>query len=364
MSEDQRKASPQGYFFEETTSAPPVHVLVRGNPHQPAEEVVPAVPAVLANEPLEFLPPEAVTSRRRLSLARWLASPENPLTARVIVNRAWQWHFGEGLVRTPNDFGLNGDRPTHLQLLNYLAWWFVNEADWSLKKLHFLIVTSNTYRQSNENREDYAAADPDNRMLWKRSLVRLEVEPIRDSMLAVSGQLDRSIYGPPMYPLVSREALESHADKVSIWPAYDERSAARRTVYAFTKRSLVVPMLEVLDFCDTTRSSPKRSVTTVPTQALTLYNSGFSMQQASHFARRLQSEAGDDLDGQIELAWRLALCRRPTTDEVMAMRQFVADEIEQLRTESGARSEVELMEAARVQLCRSLFSLNEFVYPD
>ncbi|HWB11735.1 MAG TPA: PSD1 and planctomycete cytochrome C domain-containing protein [Pirellulales bacterium] len=365
LSEEQRKVLPQGYFFEEMASAPPIHVLARGNPHQPAEEVVPAVPAVLVKEPLEFLPPREFTSRRRLSLARWLVGRENPLTARVIVNRVWQWHFGEGLVRTPNDFGLSGERPTHLELLDYLAWWFVHEADWSLKKLHFLIVTSNTYRQSSENREEYAAVDPDNRALWRRSLARLEVEPIRDSMLAVSGQLGRSMYGPPMYPLVPREALESHADKVSIWPAYDESSAARRTVYAFTKRSLVVPMLEVLDFCDTTRSSPKRSVTTVPTQALTLYNSEFSMQQAAHFARRLRSEAGDHLERQIELAWRLALCRRPTASEAAAMRAFVSDEIEHLRTTcGGARSEVELEEASRVQLCRVLFSLNEFVYPD
>jgi mono/diheme cytochrome c family protein len=365
MSEEQKKASPQGYFFEEMAATDPFHVLVRGNPHQPAEEVLPAVPVALASEPPEFLPPSEFTSRRRLSLARWLVGNENPLTARVIVNRVWQWHFGEGLVRTPNDFGLNGEQPTHPELLDYLAWWFVHEADWSLKKLHYLILTSNSYRQSHRNREDYAAVDPENRTLWKRSLVRLEVEPIRDSVLAASGQLDRSMYGPPMYPHIPREALESHADKTSIWPAFDERSAARRTVYAFAKRSLVVPMLEVLDFCDTTRSSPKRRVTTVPTQALTLYNSDFSMQQAAHFARRLQLEAGNDLAAQIELLWRLALCRRPTAEELATMRQFVADEIEHLRSQSdGTRTDAELNEAARIQLCRVVFSLNEFVYPD
>jgi hypothetical protein len=195
--------------------------------------------------------------------------------------------------------------------------------------------------------------------------MRLEVEPIRDSMLAVSGELDRAMFGPAVYPLIPREALESHADKTTIWPAYDERAAARRTVYAFTKRSLLVPMLEVLDLCDTTRSSPKRSVTTVPTQALTLFNSEFVVQQSRHLAQRLRTEVGDDLNAQIDRAWRLALCRWPTTDELAAMSKFVSDEIEQLRSERGdAANETELAEAALVQLCRVLFNLNEFVYPD
>ncbi len=366
LSDEQKKSLPQGYFFDEPAAPPPAtHILARGNPHEPLDEVSPAVPAILAAEPVAFLPPDKSSSRRRLSLAHWLASPENPLTARVIVNRVWQWHFGEGLVRTPNDFGLNGERPAHPELLDYLAWWFMNEAGWSLKELHYLIATSRVYEQSHANREEYAAVDPQNRLLWKRSLVRLEVEPIRDSILAASGRLDRTMYGPPVYPLIPKEALESHADKTSIWPAYDEQAAARRTVYAFTKRSLVVPLLEVFDLCDTTRSSPQRNVTTMPTQALTLFNSEFIVQQAAHLARRLRAEAGDDPGAQIDLAWRLALCRPPTADEAAAMRQFLADEIRQLRSERGdAASETELADEARQQFCRVLFNLNEFVYPD
>jgi hypothetical protein len=283
----------------------------------------------------------------------------------VIVNRVWQWHFGSGLVRTSNDFGLNGERPTHPELLDYLAWWFVHDADWSLKKLHALIVNSSTYQQSREDREDYAGIDPENRLLWRRSLQRLECEPIRDSMLAVSGQMDRTMYGPPMYPFIPAEALESHADKSSIWPAYDERAAARRTVYAFTKRSLLTPMLEALDLCDTTRSSASRNVTTVPTQALTLYNGAFAMQQARHLALRLQREAGPELDRQIDLAWRLALCRPPSATELNVLRQFVADEQRLLKTERGVTaSPADLEFDARVQLGRVLFNLNEFVYPD
>ena len=226
-------------------------------------------------------------------------------------------------------------------------------------------MTSRTYQQSRASRAECEAADPENRFLWRRSLQRLEVEPIRDSILAVSGQLDRTLFGPPMYPLIPGEALESHADKTSIWPAYNERAAARRTVYAFTKRSLLVPLLEVLDLCDTTRSSPRRNVTTVPTQALTLFNSDFVLQQARHLADRLQAEAGDDLDRQIDLAWQLALARSPREEERKAMRAFVDDEIQTLRAERGATAtEVELRDAARVQLCRVLFNLNEFVYPE
>lgn len=366
MTDEQKKSAPQGYFLDEPAgNLPPTHVLVRGSPHQKAVEVAPNVPAVLTRQPVTFLPASEFTSRRRLSLAQWLASENNPLTARVIVNRVWQWHFGEGLVRTPNDFGLNGERPTHPELLDYLTWWFIHEANWSLKKLHRLIVTSHTYQQSRDTRSPCADIDPENRLWWRRSLQRLEVEPIRDSILAVSGQLDRTMYGPPIYPLIPKEALESHADKSSIWPAYDEKAAARRTVYAFTKRSLMIPMLEVLDLCDTTRSSAKRSVTTVPTQALTLYNSEFVMQQATHLAKRLETEAGPELSQQIDLAWKLALCRQPTHSEKAAMSQFVADQIAEIRSREGVPvPEAAAQTAARVQLCRVLLNLNEFVYPN
>ena len=365
MTDEQKKAAPQGYFLDEPAATPPAtHILLRGNAHQPAAEVAPAVPVVLAEVPWQFLPSGEFTSQRRLSLARWLVTDGNALTSRVIVNRVWQWHFGDGLVRTPNDFGLTGEPPGHPELLEYLAWWFVHEADWSLRKLHELIVTSRTWQQSRDHRDECVGADPENRLLWRRAPQRLEVESIRDSILAVSGQLDRTLYGPPIYPLIPREALESHADKASIWPAFDERAAARRTVYAFTKRSLMVPLLEVFDLCDTTRSSPKRSVTTVPTQALTLYNGEFVLQQSRHLARRLESEAGHDPPGQIDLAWRLALCRPPAADEMEAMLRFLSEEIRQLQADRVSLEDRELREAALVQLCRVLFNLNEFVYPN
>ncbi len=226
-------------------------------------------------------------------------------------------------------------------------------------------MTSRTYRMSRDRHDEYAEEDPDNRLLWRQSYHRLEVEAIRDSMLFVSGQLNRQMYGPPMHPFIPRDALLNHADKTSIWPDFDERQASRRTVYAFIKRSLLVPLLEVLDFCDTTRTFPKRNVTTVPTQALTLYNGDFVNRQAQHLAERLRQEAGNDAEAQIQYAWRLAFCRPPDKTERDAMERFITDEVKQLRREAGADvPQAELRRSAMVQLCRVLFNMNEFVYPD
>jgi hypothetical protein len=317
----------KGYFLYESSPTPPVtRLLKRGNPKLPGDVVPAAVPVVLAKKPLKFLAPTVHTSRRRLTLAKWIGSEDNPLTARVIVNRAWQWHFGHGLVRTPNDFGLLGEPPTHPELLDWLAHWFIHDAKWSLKKLHRLIMTSRAWQMSREPRAQQAATDPDNRLLWRMPFRRLEVEAIRDSMLFVSGQLDRKMFGPAMHPFVPRNALLNHADKEKIWPKFNEAAASRRTIYAYVKRSLLVPLLEVLDLCDTTQTSPQRKVTTVPTQALTLYNGNFAMRQANHFAARLQREAGDDLDEQIRRAWRLALSRSPTKTEHAKANKFVQEE--------------------------------------
>jgi hypothetical protein len=364
-----RAATPDvrsGYFLYEPSPKPPVtHLLLRGSPSNPGDRVDPAVPAALVKQQPQFLAPDEFTSRRRLSLARWITDKTNPLTPRVIVNRAWQWHFGQGLVRTPNNLGLMGEPPTHPELLDYLAHWFVHEANWSLKNLHHKIMTSRTYQMSRARREDYAKIDPENRLLWRQAYHRLEVEAIRDSMLAISGRLDRKMYGPPMYPFIPRDALLNHADKTSIWPAFNEQAASRRTVYAFIKRSLLVPMLEVLDLCDTTRTSPKRAVTTVPTQALTLYNGNFVNRQARHLATRLEKEAGNDLAKQINHAWRLAFCRPPTAAEQSAMQAFHAGELKHLRSETGKDAkDDELRRRALVQLCRVMLNLNEFVYPD
>jgi hypothetical protein len=348
---------PRGYFLREPTPDPsPTHLLRRGRAATPGPAVEPGVPAVLAGTPPEFLPPDGRTSRRRLSLARWLARPDHPLTARVIVNRVWQFHFGEGLVRTPSDFGTAGEPPTHPELLDWLADRFVADG-WSLKRLHRLILASNAYRMGTRWDARCGSEDPDDRLLWRRPYRRLEVEAIRDAMLAVSGRLNPAMYGPSIYPAIPTEAIEAHADKQKAWTPSGEVEASRRTIYAFVKRTLVVPMFEVLDFCDTTRSSPRRPTTSVAPQALTLLNGEFTNDQAAALTDRLVAEVGDDPAAQVERAYRLALCRPPTAAERAALLNF-------MEREAGASSGADARRAALRQACRVVFNLNEFVYPD
>jgi hypothetical protein len=352
---------PRGYILHEPSPvAPATHLLVRGKASRPGPEVPPGVPAVLVAAQPHF-PPAAGTTRRRLSLARWLTDPRHPLTARVIVNRVWHYHFGEGLVRTPNDFGVMGQEPTHPELLDWLTNWFV-EHGWSIKQLHRLILASNTSRMSKHGNGAYAARDPEDRLLWRAPYRRLEVEALRDAVLAVSGRLDRRLYGQSMYPFVPRAALAGHSDPDRVWQPFDERAASRRTVYVFLKRSLVVPMLEVLDLCDTTRSADRRLVTTVAPQALTLFNGDFVNREARHLAERLAAEVGDDPGRQIDRAYRLTLCRPPRASEQAALGTFLRRETEQ-RGREGAPAAAARREAL-VQMCRVLFNLNEFAYAD
>lgn len=350
---------PRGYLMHEPKpQPPPTFVLLRGKPGVHGPEVGAAVPAILVKQQPPFLPPER-SSRRRLSLANWLASPENPLTARVIVNRVWHWHFGEGLVRTPNDFGLMGDRPTHPELLDWLANRFLEDG-WSIKKLHQLILTSNTWRMSRQARPEYQAADPENRLLWRMPYRRLEVEAIRDSVLAVSGRLNRRMFGPSVFPPIPAQAMEGSSDPDKIWKASNEEDSSRRTIYVFLKRSLIMPMLDVLDLCDTARSAAKRMNTSVAPQALTLFNGDFVTQQSRYLAGRLVSDAGPRPADQIDLAWRLALARRPTPDERVSMLQFLERETAAAREREGENAPF----YALSQLARVLFNLNEFVYVD
>ncbi|MFO0842448.1 MAG: DUF1549 and DUF1553 domain-containing protein [Gemmataceae bacterium] len=344
--------APPGYFLEERSpKPPPTHLLRRGRADSPGAEVQPGVPAVLAPTQPAFLPPGEFTSRRRLSLARWVASRDNPLTARVIVNRVWMWHFGEGLVATPNDFGTRGSAPTHPELLDWLAGWFVDHG-WSLKELHRLIVTSATYRVSKQIGTCLVG--------WSRHPLerlprqRLDAETIRDSVLAVSGRLNRTMFGPGVRPPIPRAALEGHSDPNTVWKPDGEREASRRSVYIHVKRSLMLPMLEALDFCDTTRSSARRTITTVAPQALILFNGDFVNQQSAHLARRIAEEAGPSEGKRLDRAYRLVLGRPPRDEERAILREGLA------RYRDGGLSE----EAAWVQVCRVLLNCNEFVYPD
>jgi mono/diheme cytochrome c family protein len=330
------------YLNEPKPEPPPTFLLIRGKASQPGPEVPPAIPEILGKQPV-FPTPER-TSLRRLTFAQWLVSPDNPLTARVIVNRVWQHHFGEGLVRTPSDFGVMGEKPTHPELLDWLAKWFMDNG-WSIKKLNRLILASNTYRMSKQWNAVYGAADPEDHLLWRMPYQRLEVEAIRDSALAASGQLNPKMFGPSMYPHIPAAAMEGSSDPDKIWKESDEREASRRTIYAFIKRSMVVPMLEVLDLCDSTRTAAKRQNTSVATQALTLFNGDFVNRQSQHLADRLRTEGGSDPAKQIDLAYRLTLARPPTPVETQTMLDFLK------------REPLE-------QMCRVMFNLNEFAYVD
>ncbi len=338
---------PRGYFHQENLAKlPKTHLLIRGKAARPGPVVGPGIPQVLCTTQPKFPDSGPYTSQRRLTLARWIV--DSPLAARVIVNRIWQFHFGEGLVRTPSDFGVNGQAPTHPELLDWLATEFVRQA-WSIKQLQRVILLSNTYRMSKRRNEAYARADPDNRFWWRFPYRRLEVEAIRDSVLLASGQLNRQLFGPSMFPEVPKEALAANSDPDKIWKASNEKDASRRTVYAFIKRSMVVPLLEVFDLCDTTRTSAQRLTTTVAPQALSLFNGDFIQHQARYLADRLEREAPGDGRSEIDRAFQLTLCRPPTAAESAAMLQYL---------NKGDRRQ------ALEQVCRVLFNLNEFVYPD
>jgi hypothetical protein len=380
-------------LFEDSAAAPPTHLLLSGRASNPGPVMQPGVPVVLSRDHAAYPGVDAGrnlpgvdagrnlpgvdagakrSTHRRLALARWIASPENPLTARVIVNRVWQHHFGTGLVATSSDFGEKGARPTHPELLDWLAHWFMHDANWSLKKLHRLILTSRTYQQSaaisdwgsgiadsssgNSKSEirNPQSVDPENKLLWHFPYRRLDVEAIRDSILATAGNLDRRMYGPAVFLPIQAAAIEAHTDKQAAWQESPASEHGRRTVYAYVKRTLLVPMLETLDFCDTTNSTERRAVTSVAPQALTLFNGDFVNLQAKAFAQRLEREAGADVNAQLDLAYRAALSRRPTEEEMAAMLSF-------LQAEAAAGGDAH---AALVQLCRVILNLNEFVYPN
>lgn len=355
------------YLFEETAQPAPTFLLLSGRASNPGAEMPPRVPAVLTEAQPRFLTPEGTSSGRRLTFARWVAGAENPLTARVIVNRVWQHHFGTGLVATPSDFGHLGARPTHPQLLDWLADWFTHDAQWSLKKLHRLIMTSEAYRTSGTWNARDSQRDPENKLLWRFPYRRLDVETIRDSMLAVSGKLNPAMHGPAVFLPIPPAVVEAHTDKQSAWKVSPEPDIYRRTVYAYVKRTLLVPMLEVLDLCDTTQSTDKRAITSIAPQALTLFNGEFVSQQAAFFAQRLIDETGEDIDRQIERAFLLALCRPPSAGELQTLRRFLETESRKYRDEQPNAPQVTETESHRyalIQMCRVILNLNEFVYPN
>ncbi len=317
----------------------PTFVLLRGDVEKKGEAVTPGGLSVFGTLSAELgLAADAPEGQRRLKLAGWLTSPANPLPSRVLVNRLWQHHFGRGLVASPNDFGFNGERPSHPELLDWLAAEFI-ASGWSIKAMQRLIVLSAVYRQSAQFQPQAAEIDADDRLLWRFAPQRLEGEAVRDAMLAVSGQLNPRLHGPSFRPFTIKVFNSSFYDLAD----FPGPEFARRTVYRINVNSARDPLLESLDCPDPSTKSPRRSLTTTPLQALGLMNNSFVQRQAKLFAQRLQQEAGDSREDQIRLSFRIALGREPA--------QVEADRSVALAKQHGLE-----------QLCWVLLNASEFMY--
>jgi hypothetical protein len=320
---------------------PTTHVLHRGDTESPREAVAPAALSAVRTLPAALTDAEAPEGARRAALAAWLTDPANPLTARVMVNRLWHYHFGRGLVGTPGDFGFQGERPSHPELLDWLAAEF-QQRNWSVKAMHRLIMLSNTYQQSVRHNADAAALDADNRLLWRMNRRRLSAEEARDSLLAVSGTLDLAMGGP------ADMAFRYQFRKSPVYDYLDTTGRPdrqRRSVYNFVVRSTPDPFLDVLDFPVPSNCTPSRSSTNTPLQSLSLLNDPFVIEQVDRFVARLAVAHPNDVRGQVTAGYRLAFGRRPSPAEVERSTEFIQDR--QL-----------------FQFCRALFNANEFLYID
>jgi hypothetical protein len=337
---------------------PATQILYQGDHRAPREAVVPGFLSVLDPNPAELGPPGTPPGLgRRRVLARWLTSPDNPLTARVFVNRLWQMHFGRGIVATPNDFGLAGARPTHPELLDWLAGEFIRR-NWSVKQLQRLIVTSATYRQGSAAKVTAVSttnpAKPDSRdgLFGHQAARRLTAEQLRDALLAVSGLLTDKSDGPPVWPDLPEEILNANPAflddnelKIKGWYPSPAAEQPARSIFLVQKRAVRVPFLETFDLPENMVSCARRNVSTVAPQALSLLNSSLAAEAAQSFAARVAREAGGSPTDQIQRAFALALQRPPSGDESAACLQF-------LRMRSLA------------ELCRVILNLNEFLYLD
>ena len=349
--------------------APPTHVLTLANYDVKEEEVQPAFLTILNPEPARITPREEINSTgRRAALADWIADPKNPLTARVMINRIWHYHFGQGIVRTPSDFGLMGERPTHPELLDWLADEFVRSG-WSMKHMHRLIMTSSTYQQDWANREAAREADPFNRLLWRFPTQRLEAEVIRDSALYVAGLLDTRMGGksvipplpPGMNPPKGWEVSENPADRF------------RRSTYIFVKRNTRYPLFQLFDMPDTHDSCARRSRTTTAPQALALMNNEDAIEWAQAFAGRVIETGGLNRADQVDAAYRLAYSREPTSWDKDTIATFFAKQRDLIAERAAAGEALALPApmpetmaradgAALVDFCHTLLNSNEFVY--
>ena len=334
---------------------PVSRIMIRGEYDNPGEVVQAGFlsvitgnqePAAIRLDPFKRWP----TRSRRMALANWIASPGNPMTARVMVNRLWYWHFGQGILRTPSDFGYLSGGPSHPQLLDWLALQFV-ENKWSVKQIHRLIVTSSTYRQTSAHENPQAAlVDPDNRLLWRFNRQRLSAEAIRDSVLYVSGRLNPEQFGLPIFPPLPGDIAESVKYGESKWDTQYGPEGRKRSIYIYQQRTLTMPLMQTFDALVCDESRPRRRASVTPLQALAMYNGEFLNEEAQFFAQRVKQQAAEDTRSRIRQAFELALCRPPTAAESQQLQRVI---------ESGKSPDEGL-----VGLCRVLYNTNEFVYVD
>ena len=329
------------------------HLLERGVHTAPGPVVAPIVPASLTTPSNRYRisprPAGRISSGRRTAFARWLTDRDNPLVARVMANRIWQRHFGRGIVTTPGNFGVRGARPTHPELLDYLATEFMRRG-WSLKDMHRLILTSAVYRQTGTHRERAASVDADNTLLWRFPTRRLDAESVRDAMLSVSGQLDRRMGGPYIPTHRSRDGRVTVDAK--------KPGARRRSIHLQQRRTQVATMLEVFDAPGMVRNCLERPVSTIPLQSLALLNSDFAVTAAHAFARRVLTEASATDTAGIKHAFLLAVGRPPHDDERAAARQFLNTQRKNYLNRDDATIRV------WSDLCQMIFASNAFLYVD
>jgi Protein of unknown function (DUF1553)/Protein of unknown function (DUF1549) len=344
-----------------------VYRLRRGDLRRPKEKMMPALPAVLARQTnQEPNLPGPFGGRKALSL--WLTRPDNPLTARVIVNRIWAWHFGRGIVSTPNDFGKMGALPTHPELLDWLATEFVTRG-WSIKEMHRLIMLSSTYQQSSRFfTPEHSRIDPENKYLWRMNRRRLEAESLWDAVHAVAGTLNLKMGGRPIMPPLAAEELTNKAEWVV---NADPKEHTRRGLYILVRRNFRFPMFDIFDAPVNAVSCAGRDVSTVAPQGLWLMNNRTAFGQSERLAARLVRESGKEPSAWVERAWRLALGRAPTKQESAEAERLI-DTLERDEAKAmplkDAPAELATLPPARAaaltKFCLALFNLNEFIYID
>ena len=357
--------------------SPPTRIRFTGIHERPTDEVQPAVPALWGGDELKIVPTDK-SSGRRSALANWIASPNNPLTARVFVNRLWAQLFNTGIVATPQDFGRAGQRPSNPELLDYLASDFVSKG-WSVKKLQREIMLSNVYRQSSDYRSDIAKADPENKLLAVFPRKRLEAEEIRDSLLYASGTLEDVVGGPSVFPPIHKSLENTQTDFLNnkAWTVSENpKGWNRRSIYIFTRRSLPYPLLQTFDPANPNIPHHKRDVTTTPLQALTLFNSDLTLDWSKALAGRVINEAGLDESAQLSRLYQILFSRDPNKAETAALKEFLNNEEKTVASKTsngkfevavptGIKSNIKInpiKAAAFVDLVHSVANSNDFAY--